>query len=121
MTGPQKGDISIENNPLNDADFIQLALTEQVSGALLAPERTKKFFELLRRYKRGAHRGNGLKRIRDTCKALGIPFAIISHNGGVFLDGEGNMVRKSSMERKVFAGTLHHFTIPARSANHENS
>ncbi len=114
MTGPQKADISINNAPLNDADFIKLALTEQISGAILAPQKTKAFLKLLKRYEKGAHRGNGLKRIRDTCKVLQIPFAIVSHNGYVFVDKDGNITRNASMSRKVFAGTLHHFIIPAK-------
>jgi hypothetical protein len=114
MTGPQESDIPITNNPRNDADFIELALTAQISGALLAPKKTKSFLLLFQRYERGAHRGNGLKRIRSTCKGLRIPFALVSHNGYVFIDSDGNIARKASMGRKVFAGTLHHFIIPAK-------
>jgi len=122
MTGPQMSDISIDNNPLNDAEFIKLALTEQVSGAVLAPKKTKRFLLLLKKYERGSHRGNGLNRIKATCKKLQIPFALISHNGYVFVDKNGNITQKASKQKKVFAGTFHHFLIPAKKGDkNENS
>ncbi len=114
MTGPQMSDIPIVNNALKDAEFIKLALTEQVSGAILAPKKTKRFLLLSKRYERGSHRGNGLIRIRAACKNLQIPFAIISHNGYVFVDKNANITKIKSMQNKVFAGTLHHFLIPAK-------
>lgn len=123
MTGPQKADIHIDNDPLNDDKFIKKALTEQISGAILAPKKTERYLLLSKRYKRGSHRGNGLKRISATCEKLKIPFAIISHNGFVFVDQNGKIAKIGAMPKKVFAGTLHHFLIPAKreEVNNENS
>lgn len=114
MTGPQRQDIDLENDPLYDDKFIQKALTDQVSGAIMAPLKTRRHLFVTKKYQRGSHRGNGLKRIKDTCKKLLIPFAIISHNGYVFVDKDGNISKSGSSEHRAFAGTLHHFLIPAK-------
>lgn len=114
MTGPQAADISrkYDNLPHNDGNFIKMTLEETVSGALDAPLKTAGVFS--KTYEKGAHRGNGLKRITDTCKKLRIPFAILSHHGYVFLDEKGDIIKYGSMERRVFAGTLCHLLIPSR-------
>jgi anti-sigma regulatory factor (Ser/Thr protein kinase) len=116
MTGPQSDDIgkSIANTPENDGKFIKMAIEETVSGALAAPLKTAGGFLSSKKYEKGAHRGNGLKRITSTCEKLGIPFTILSHHGYVFLDASGNMIRNGSMPRRVFAGTLYHLLIPAK-------
>lgn len=114
MTGPQAADISkkIDNTHLNDGQFIKMAIEEIVSGALEAPLKSAGIFT--KKYESGAHRGNGLKRISDTCKNLSMPFAILSHHGYAFLDKNGNIVKNGSMPNRVFAGTFCHFLIPAR-------
>lgn len=112
MTGRQQSEMGIKDDPLNEGDFIESALTKQISGAILAPRKSKTF--LSRRYPPGSHRGNGLKRISEACKNLGIPFAIVSHSGYVLVDKNGKIARKASMHSRVFAGTLYQFIIPAK-------
>lgn len=113
MTGPQREEIGKQyrDEPTNEHSFIKMALTESVSGALHAPQMTGRF---RKRYPSGAHRGNGLKRISDTCKELKIPFTILSHNGYAFKDENGKIIKNNSKTGRVFAGTLNHFLIPAK-------
>ncbi len=115
ITGPQKEDISkmLSNTNQQDHEYIDMALSEQVSGALHAPTKTKRTLLFEKKYARGEHRGNGLKRIRDACEQLKIPFSILSHHGYAFIDENGRITHKASLPNKVFAGTLHHFIIPA--------
>ncbi len=110
--GPQKGDISISDKKENDGKFIELALTETISGASSAVP--KKGPPWKRTYTSGARRGNGLKRIRETCADLRIPFKILSHNGYLFVDGHGDIVHVGAMPNRVFAGTMYHYIIPAQ-------
>ena len=117
MTGPQYNDIVnvIDSAPQNDHKFIELALTEQVSGALNAPPKTAKgILRRRERYPRGEHRGNGLKRIKAACKEVGISFSLLSHYGYAVVYRSGNIVKYDSRPNMVFAGTLHHFLIPAK-------
>lgn len=109
-TGPQKDAISIDDSPANDGEFIKLALQGNVSGALNAPLKTGIGF---RKFEPGSRRGNGLKRIRETCANLGIPWTILSHNGFVFLDRNGNIIRYGARDNRVFSGTLIHLTVRA--------
>jgi len=110
MTGPQREDIGrkIEDTSKNDGEFIKLALEENISGAFAAPLKEGRF---IKRYQIGARRGNGLKRIRDTCKLLGIPFSILSHYGYIFFSANGNIDSYGAKANRVFAGTMYHFTI----------
>lgn len=114
MTGPQAQTIEgrIKSTPKNDGEFIKMALEETVSGALHAPVKTAGIIRKI--YERGSHRGNGLKRITDTCRQLNVPFAILSQHGYAFLDGNGKIKQNDSMSGRVFAGTLYHFSIPAK-------
>jgi len=117
MTGPQARDISqeVEDTPSNDGIFIKMALEKTVSGALDAPQKTGL---IVKGYARGVHRGNGLRRITDTCKQLKIPFSILSHYGYTFVDENGIIDKYGSMPRRIFAGTLYHMAIPARKELH---
>jgi len=117
MTGPQAREISqeVEDTPSNDGIFIKMALEKTVSGALAAPEKTG---FIVKGYARGVHRGNGLRRITDTCKQLKIPFSILSHYGYTFVDENGTIDKYGSMPRRIFAGTLYHMAIPARKELH---
>lgn len=112
-SGPQAKDIlqKLNNTPRNDGDFIKMALEQTVSGAVEAPQKTGM---LLKRYESGVHRGNGLQRITDTCKKLGIPLSILSHHGYAFVDKNGRIYKYGSMGGRVFAGTLYHMVIPAK-------
>lgn len=112
MSGPQRAEIKakIDDVQENDGLFIKLAVEEVVSGAINAT--TKKGF-IVKRYERGARRGNGLKRINKTCCKLKIGFTILSHNGYLNIDQSGTL-KYGSKDNKVFAGTLYHFLIPAK-------
>lgn len=114
MTGPQKDELDqkIINSTKNEHTFIQMAMEENISGAYNASVKKKVFIK--RRYIRGARRGNGLERIRETCIQLGIEFSILSHHGYIFYDNKGNIMKKDSKNNRVFAGTLYHFKIPAK-------
>jgi len=114
MTGPQAPDISqeVDNTSSNDGEFIKMALEKTVSGAIAAPQKKNGF--IVKGYARGVHRGNGLRRITDTCKQLEIPFSILSHYGYAFVDKNGIINKYGSMPSRIFAGTLYHMVIPAR-------
>lgn len=123
ITGPQKEEIFLKTGKENDkdGDFIQLALEKTVSGALDAPRQLRrlKAAKMTRgmvspRYERGAHRGNGLRRIRDTCRDLRISFSITSHRGHVEVKETGEFGRIESRNGRLFGGTLYHFLIPCR-------
>ena len=114
ITGPQseyfRQNISSSNK--NDGEFIKIAMQENVSGAYDAPLKTPGVIR--DSYKRGARRGNGLKRIIKTCTNLGIEFSILSHYGYAFRDENGNLAKVGSKENRIFAGTLYHFNIQLR-------
>ena len=114
MTGPQAKDISmkLDNKTSNDGEFIKMALEETVSGALDAPQKTSGYWS--KKYEKGAHRGNGLKRIKDTCTNLRIPFSILSHYGYAFVSEFGSISQHGSKQKRVFGGTMYHLTIPAK-------
>lgn len=114
MTGPQGGIIvsKLRNIPENEGEFLKLAMEENVSGAVQASTPEKAFFG--QKFKPGARRGNGLKRIFKACKNLGVRFSILSHHGYIFYDEHGNIIKHGAKRRRVFAGTLYHFTIKAR-------
>ncbi|PKM78424.1 MAG: hypothetical protein CVU90_02695 [Firmicutes bacterium HGW-Firmicutes-15] len=119
MTGPQRVElaskiqrIGIENNENYDGEFIRMALEESVSGALSAFPKTEGL--ILKQYEKGSRRGNGLSRIRDTCRKLGINLSILSQNGYALLDSSGNIYSKGSRLKRIFAGTMYHMSIPAQ-------
>jgi anti-sigma regulatory factor (Ser/Thr protein kinase) len=113
MSGPQSGDLEtrLYDDPSNDGAFIKLAMEENISGSIRASVRTK---GLRKRYKRGARRGNGLKRVRATCQQLGIGWHLLSHFGCVAIDPLGAITGVHNRSSRVFAGTLYHLIIPAR-------
>lgn len=113
MTGPQARLIEsyLANSEKNDGNFIKLALEQNISGAFDAKEGTKVFINTV--YERGARRGNGLKRIRETCKKLNIQFTILSHYGYIMLDGSGKIINIGSSSNRIFGGTLYNYLIPA--------
>lgn len=115
MTGPQSNEIKkiLENKKENDAKFIEKAMNTNVSGAITAstPEQAIVWG---RRYGRGARRGNGLNRICDCCKRLGIELTILSHCGCVSFDSSGKTIFLRSLPHRIIAGTMYHFTIPAK-------
>jgi anti-sigma regulatory factor (Ser/Thr protein kinase) len=97
----------------NDGESIKLAFEQSVSGAVNAPIKKKKRIGR-DRYKRGAHRGNGLKRIKEACKEIGVSIAVLSHSGYLFIDSQGSYKKVGSRDEKVFAGTMYQFIIPVK-------
>lgn len=96
----------------DEGKAIKLAFEESVSGALYAPVKEKKFMG--DKYERGSRRGNGLKIIREACSELGIPLAVLSHHGYLFIDALGAYEKLGHSDKRIFAGTLYHFLIPAK-------
>ncbi len=104
QNGPQSKDIKALNLP--EGDLIKYAFKENVSGASNATPTTKKS-----KANRGARRGNGLGRIKDTCKNLEMEFSIISHKGYCNVDINENITTKT-FDEIIFGGTMYSFIIP---------
>ena len=102
INGPQCEDI--KKLDYKEGDLIRYAFTENVSGAWDAVPETKK-----RKSNRGARRGNGLKRIKETCEKLEIDFSIISHKGYYHIDED---TEPQNFDDIVFGGTMYSFLIP---------
>lgn len=112
LTGPQRYEINsnISNASTNDGELIKLALNKNVSGALSASTKIKGLFS--NHYERGSRKGNGLNKIRKACRILEIPFAILSHNGYIFVDKNSNIIDCATRNNRIFAGTMYNFNIP---------
>ena len=106
QNGPQSKEIKALE--LSEGDLIRYAFTENVSGASNATPTTKKS-----KSNRGARRGNGLGRIKQTCKNLEMEFTIVSHKGYCHVDTNGNITTKS-FDEIIFGGTLYSFIIPMK-------
>lgn len=119
ITGPQREAIlklhSEDAN--NDGDFILESLKENVSGAYKASNKTEGW--IWKKYERGERRGLGLTRIRDCCLRIKIPMTIISGKGAFHLSDDGKE-QSFSKNKRVFAGTMYHFLIPAKKEKVEN-
>lgn len=115
VSGPQKDEISknLKKNEDNAGRFIKKAFEANVSGAFKASTKERTNL-VLKQYKRGARRGNGLKRVMDTCKMLRIPLTIVSGEGAVEINEKGVMLNPHDRKKKIFAGTLFHLRIPAK-------
>ena len=113
MNGPQNEYLlqKFDNNYKNDGKIIKIALQDNISGASEAPIKTGK---IIKKYPRGTKRGHGLKIISEYCIKLKIPFSILSQNGFLFLDHEGNEIKCGYRKKRVFAGTLFHFRVKAK-------
>lgn len=114
LTGPQSSYLKKEIGSENDGDFILAALNENVSGALKGSIKDKGIPIIYERYGRGSRRGNGLKRIQEACKRCGIAFSLLSQSGYLCIDPLGNIKKTGTENARVFAGTLYHFSIPAK-------
>jgi len=114
LSGPQKLQIKscLKEKANSDGEMIKYAMAELVSGAI-GCDIEDKYKNYFRGYSLigGQRRGNGLDRIRETCKDLNVPFAIISHRGYIYYDAMGNM-SYGTEENRIFAGTLYHFDFP---------
>lgn len=113
ITGPQKQEIEekLENKKENDSNFIQLAFNEKISGAWSAQTQDKSIFR--KKYQKGANRGNGLVRIKETCMECNIRLSVFSHYGYCVYDEKGNVDYKN-FENRIFAGTMYNLIIPAK-------
>lgn len=113
-SGPQKKEIEakLENVPNNDAQFILMGFTDNVSGAYNASTKNEGVF--IKKYSKGARRGNGLKRILNTCKECGVQLSVLSHYGYVIFDNDGELLSMSASDKRLFAGTMYHLTVPAK-------
>jgi anti-sigma regulatory factor (Ser/Thr protein kinase) len=116
-TGPQSEILRKTIGNEQDGEYIQEALKENVSGALTGSTKENRIMLLKKVYKRGSRRGNGLSRIRETCSRCDIKFSLLSQYGYLSLDTNGKITRCGSTENRLFAGTLYHFTIPAKISN----
>jgi hypothetical protein len=116
MTGPQRYEIGSrkENVPLNDGEFLKMALTEVVSGAYNASTKEGVF---VKKYAPGSRRGNGLKRIIKACQALSIQMCVLSHQGYAFYSPADGSLDCGSRPQRIFAGTMYTFIIPARQSD----
>lgn len=114
LSGPQRDQIREElgRDTYKEGTLIQHAMKENVSGAVDASIKEQRFIQ--KGYRRGSGRGNGLDRIRNTCKELGVRFAVLSHYGYLFYDQTGKMIKSGTKEKRVFAGTLYHFDFPTK-------
>lgn len=103
MSGPQSNYVAEKLQQYdNDGDIIAYAFENNVSGSLSAshPE-----------FARGARKGQGLSRIREACRELHISVRVLSHRGYVCLDSSGEIVRKKTYDKRIFAGTMYQLTI----------
>lgn len=111
VTGPQKNDISksLTIGDINDGQFITKAIEPNISGAPVASEKKGIF---LKTHERGARRGNGLKRVTDKLKTLGIHLNILSQYGCVSFSTDGKR-KINTRNNRIFSGTLYHLVVPA--------
>lgn len=119
LTGPQRNDLKKRFNNSDDSDYISAALEENVSGAITGSIKDEKYLYVSKSYARGSRRGNGLKRIREACKNCGVVFSILSQKGYIQIGADGKILRKGTAKSRIFAGTLYHFSIPAKKLNSE--
>lgn len=103
QNGPQSKDIKALNYP--EGELIKYAFNENVSGASNATPTTRKM-----KSNRGARRGNGLGRIKETCKNLEMEFSIISHKGYCNVDINENITTRT-FDEIIFGGTMYSFII----------
>lgn len=107
LNGPQSGGFS-END--GEGDFIKKSLESNISGAYDADIKRG---IIKGKYPVGDRRGQGLNKIRQRCKELGISFSILSHRGYLFVDKEGEIRKYGSETYRIFGGTMYNYIIPA--------
>ena len=115
LTGPQHEDIKQKAKSFlnEDGNFIELAFTQQVSGA--AEANLKNIKEMFHdRYPKGSNRGNGLKRIKQACAQCSIKLSVFSQKGYIIYDKQGKLIEKRSYTNRIFGGTMYNLIIPAR-------
>jgi len=119
-TGPQQAQLeeAVGQNA-TDGDYIKAALDENISGALRASQKSEAAFKVLgtkigKAYTRGSRRGNGLNRIKDTCKKCGVEFSLLSQRGYLNMKPDGTTGHSGTAKSKIFSGTLYHFSIPTK-------
>lgn len=118
LTGFQSEEIekNIGSREDDDHKFIELALTKPVSGALnISSEIERKgVFWKKSVIPKSRKRGMGLKRVVETCKNTGIKLTICSQKGCVALNRSGVVEFKKTLDKRCFAGTLYHLSLPAK-------
>ena len=118
QTGPQGPALRAEIHSNADGEYIKRALDANVSGAVSGSIKEK---GLLRaRFPQGRRRGNGLKRVVDTCRECGVSFNLLSQKGFLGIDKSGRIRHNGTHSRRIFAGTLYHFSIPAKQQAQED-
>lgn len=113
LTGPQRKQLLNRLGSSDDSDYICAALEENVSGAITGSVKESGVL-FSGGYLRGSRRGNGLKRIKEACKECGVVFSLLSQKGYIQIGADGKVKLKDSSLSRVFAGTLYHFSIPAK-------
>ncbi len=113
LTGPQEKELLKKFSRARDGDFVKEALCENVSGAITGSTLVKGKIFRNDAFPKGSRRGNGLKRIKDTCTECKVIFNLISQNGFLSIDKNGHTVKNGTTEKPIFAGTLYHFIVPA--------
>ncbi len=114
-TGPQKEALAKVIGNDSDGDYLKHSLKENISGALTASTKDQTSSYLRKKsFSRGSRRGNGLNRIKEACKNCNVQFTLISQKGFLRIKPSGNIDQNGTKSKKVFAGTLYHFTIPVK-------
>ena len=122
-TGPQYHELIErlgEDNIQDESKLIQLAIEENISGAIEASIKQRYgIISLERSYESGSRRGNGLSRIITLCKQLNIKFTILSNNGYYKLNSSQEDYF-DTVPNRVFAGTMYHLLIPTKDELYDN-
>ena len=116
-TGPQKSELEkrFGRKDPRKGKYLEASLEENISGAIKASRKdNKKNLGLKRSYMKGARRGNGLNRIKEACKDCKIKFKILSQGDFICIDETGTIKKIGTHSKRIFAGTLYHFVIPAK-------
>ena len=119
LTGPQRKQLLKRFKSEDDSDYMCAALEENVSGAITGSRKDEGIAFLPKTYSRGSRRGNGLKRIKEACAKCGIEFSLLSQYGYIKIGSDGKIALKGIKTSRIFAGTLYHFSIPAKKINSE--
>lgn len=118
-TGPQSHYLAQRlGRDADDEDFLKEALFNNVSGAVTASV-IKDTFLAKGKGERGTRRGQGLKIITDKCKEMNIRFVLLSRKG--YIESHNESFKSGRYDSDVFAGTMYHFTIPAKGRENESN
>lgn len=116
LTGPQASEIRRHTKTeelASDSKMIQNALELYISGAMDAEPPETSFWGNPR-LPSGKGRGRGLKKIVSNCQKIGAKLTVLSQNGCISLDQNGNPQIARDTKKRCFAGTLYHIILPAK-------